>query len=374
MKILVVSVDNIDNYPPVISLCETLVGLGHNVTVLSRNCTELPVELRSNNLLVSVDLGIRPEGRARIVDDIAVESKVKKYCREHVSAFDIVWTTTDYAARACGNTLLGVRHVMQLMELAEYVPLFSRRDMPLHSSVVPELARRAYRVVVPEYNRAFIQQAWWKLKRTPAVLPNKSVLNQSVDYSNSESDIQSQFELEDRRILLYQGVFTVDRDFSQIVSAMDDLGNDYALYLMGIRDSDRARLESLCNGHSNVVLIPFIPAPRHLVYTKHGHIGLLPYKPSYGRESPLNALYCAPNKVWEYSRFGLPMIGSDVPGLTSLFNRERMGVTCDIDNSSAFVDAVLKIDSDYDKYSRRSRAYFESVATAAIVQQILKGE
>lgn len=374
MKILVVSVDNIDKYPPVLSLCEILVRLGHDITVLSRHCEGLPEELKSNSNLKTVDLGTRPVGRARVIDDMVVNSRVKRFCREHALSFDIVWTTTDYSARACGKTLFGTRHVMQLMELAKYVPLFSRRDMPFHSSIVPELARRAYRVVVPEYNRAFIQQAWWKLERTPAVLPNKSVLNRSIDSADLGSDIQRQFESEDRRILLYQGVFTTDRDFSQIVSAMDTLGNDYALYLMGVKDADRARLESLCSGHSNVVLIPFIPAPRHLAYTKYGHIGLLPYKPSYGRASPLNALYCAPNKVWEYSRFGLPMIGSDVPGLTSLFNREGVGVTCDIDNPSAFIDAVQKIDSDYDAYSQRSSMYFESVDTAAIVQQILKGE
>lgn len=374
MKILVVSVDNIDDYPPVISLCETLVRLGHNVTVLSRNCASLPRELQSNNLLETVNLGTRPEGRARNVNDIVTDLKVKRFCREYAHSFDIVWTTTDCAARACGNALFGTRHVMQLMELAEYVPLFTRRDMPLHSSVVPELARRAYRVVVPEYNRAFIQQAWWKLERTPAVLPNKSVPNQSSAHFDNGSEIRDLFESEDRQILLYQGVFTPDRDFSQIVSAMDDLGNDYALYLMGVRDADRERLESLREGRGNVVLVPFVPAPRHLAYTKYGHIGLLPYKPSYGRESPLNALYCAPNKVWEYSKFGLPMVGSDVPGLTSLFNREGIGVTCDIDDSSAFIEAVRIIDSDYDRYSHQSSMYFESVDTAAIVQQILKGE
>lgn len=374
MNILVVSVDDIDNYPPVIALCETLIGIGCNVTVLSRNCKGLPPKLRSSGLLTSVDLGVRPEGKARIVDDAIVESRVRRFCREHAAEYDIVWTTTDYAARACGKTLFGVRHVMQLMELAEYVPFVTRRDIPLHSSIVPELARRAYRVVVPEYNRAFIQQAWWGLERTPAVLPNKSVPGQSDIYFESKSDILDLFESENRKILLYQGVFTVDRDFSQIVSAMDVLGDEYALYLMGVRDADKKRMESLRAGRRNVVLVPFVPAPQHLAYTKYGYIGLLPYKPSYGRESPLNALYCAPNKVWEYSKFGLPMVGSNVPALTSLFDREKLGVTCNIEDPREFVDAVRKVDSDYKTYSRCSGHYFESVDISFIVQQILMGE
>lgn len=374
MRVLVVSVDNIDNYPPVIALCETLIALGHSITVLTRNCSAIPPEILSSDLVDTADLGVRPTGQARIANDILTEAKVRRFCKERARDFDIVWTTSDYAARACGKALFGVRHVMQLMELAEYVPLFSRRDMPFHSTIVPELARRAYRVVVPEYNRAFIQQAWWRVERTPTVLPNKSVPEQNASRLETKPDILNLFASERRKILLYQGAFTVDRDFSQIISAMDSIGDDFALYLMGIRDSDRERLEAIRGGRDNVVLVPFVSAPKHLAYTKYGFIGLLPYKPSYGRESPLNALYCAPNKVWEYSKFGLPMIGSDVPGLTTLFSREGLGVTCNIDNPASFIEAVRRVSSDYESYSRHSRKYFQSVDLASIVQQILEGE
>lgn len=374
MKLLVVCAEKLDEYPPVIALCETLVSLGHSTTVLARNCDSLPVGLASSKLLTCVELGSRPSGVTRIVNDIAAESKIRRFCQEHAREYDIVWTTTDNSARACGKELYGVRHVMQLMELAEYVPLVTKRDMPLHSTIVPKLARRAYRVVVPEYNRAFIQQAWWKLERTPAVLPNKSVPKFSTEDPGQYPNIQNTFSAETRKILLYQGVFTEDRNFTQIIAAMDVLGEEYALYLMGVKDGDRDRMESVRDGRSNVVLIPFVPAPRHLAYTKYGYIGLLPYKPAQGRQSPLNALYCAPNKIWEYSCFGLPMIGSDVPGLASLFSGEGIGVTCDIEDSESFVSSVKRIDADYDTFANRSAHFFKSVDIPSIVQGILEGK
>ena len=45
-------------------------------------------------------------------------------------------------------------------------------------------------------------------------------------------------------------------------------------------------------------------------------IGVLSYFPrsgSIGRT--LNPLYCAPNKIFEYSKYGIPMISNDVPAL-----------------------------------------------------------
>ncbi|WP_165249044.1 glycosyltransferase family 4 protein [Adlercreutzia sp. ZJ141] len=148
------------------------------------------------------------------------------------------------------------------------------------------------------------------------------------------------------------------------------------MYLMGLRDDESGRaLREKIVGSNSIVLVEFVPAPQHLVFTKHAHIGLLPYQPAFaGRQSPLNALYCAPNKIWEYSRFGLPMIGSDVPGLTSVFTQVGLGVTCNINDPGSIVEAVRQIEADYGGYSKRSRAYFDSVNIVEIVRKILKGD
>lgn len=45
----------------------------------------------------------------------------------------------------------------------------------------------------------------------------------------------------------------------------------------------------------------------------------------------LNNIYCAPNKIWEYSRFGLAMVGNDIPGLLFL-NQLNIGCTLNLNN------------------------------------------
>lgn len=244
-------------------------------------------------------------------------------------------------------------------------------DIPIKSEVVEELARRAFHVVVPEFNRAFIQQAWWHIEKTPIVLPNKSLVLPQEGAEKSYPDVLAAFSQEDRRIILYQGVFTKDRDFAGCMQAMDLLGDEWALYLMGVTPEARGRLEEEREERDSVVLIPRIPAPDHLAFTHYGHIGLLPYQPEYGRMSPLNALYCAPNKIWEYSYFRLPMVGSMMPALKTTFDTTGIGVTTDFRDPRCIADSIRAVEADWDKMSARSRAYFDSVDTAKIVDRIL---
>ena len=356
MNILVIHSDSAVEYPPVLSLCRDLLGLGHRVLLVAKGTKGIPSFLTENVNFDSITVGERPKGVSRVAFDFASDAEIKKICKKKLDDFDVVWTTTDVAARACGKLLFEKKHIMQLMELSPRVPLFSMHDMPLRSMVTEELARRAFHVVVPEYNRAFIQQAWWQIEKTPVVLPNKSLVAPDVDAAKRYPDIYEKFNNEKRMIILYQGVFTPDRDFTGCMAAMDLLGEEFALYLMGVREQWEPMLEAQRNGRDNVVLIPCVPAPNHLAFTGFGRIGLLPYAPSYARESPLNALYCAPNKIWEYSYFGLPMVGSQMPALKSAFDAAGMGVTTDFSNPNEIADSIRMIDANWNEISERSKA------------------
>ena len=77
---------------------------------------------------------------------------------------DILWTTTDRTARDLGPVLFKYKHVMQLMELIYDIPYFPRQK--IIQSNIKKYAKKAYKVVVPEYNRAQIINAWWGLEKS----------------------------------------------------------------------------------------------------------------------------------------------------------------------------------------------------------------
>lgn len=69
---------------------------------------------------------------------------------------DLLWTTTDSTVRDLGKLVFKYKHVMQMMELIEDIPLIP--GLPYIQSNLKQYAKKAYKVVVPEYNRAHIQK------------------------------------------------------------------------------------------------------------------------------------------------------------------------------------------------------------------------
>lgn len=373
MRVVVVRIGDISFFPPAISLTSALLDLGCDVTLIANGTKELPERLKNCQALQLVDLGHRGSAANRIMRIRHDPEIVRQYIDRHKSSIDCIWTTTDISARAVGDSAKSFPYVMQLSELVEYVPLFRMGASHLHSHKVIELARLASCVVVPEYNRAHIQQAWWDLPKTPIVLPNKPYPDNISTLEKLPDDIKSTLESDSRKKLLYQGLYTEDRNLEAYAKAIKILGDDYVLYIMGKSlGQGESWYERLSRITDNVVDLGFVPAPNHLAATPYGYIGLLPYKASkYSRNSVLNAVYCAPNKIWEYSRYGLPMIGSDVPGLTYAFHDGGMGITTKND-PEAIAEAVKTIDADYDTYSARSKAYYDSIDVKGIISKILR--
>lgn len=373
MHIVVVRVGAIQNFPPALSLVNALLDLGHDVTLLVDDPENMPDVIAKQSKYESVGLLFKGGHHFKGESTVIAPRKIREYLKNNESSIDLVWLTTDVALRAAGKVVREFRYVVQLSELVESTPLLGGSyDLPIESKFVKYATRQANCVVVPEYNRAHIQRAYWDLKKTPVVLPNKPYPDPEIGKNNDARKAFVDAGLEGKKILMYQGVFYPDRDLSPYVKAVEKLGGDWRLVLLGkgLTPSAHDEVIRLCETSPSTHYLGFVPAPHHLEFTPFGRIGLLPYKAGKNtRFSPLNALYCAPNKIWEYSRFGLPMVGSDVPGLASEFNRNGIGVVAN--TPSEVVNAVERIDSEYEEYSKKSKQFFASVDFKKIVSDIL---
>lgn len=372
MNIVVIRVFSIKTFPPAISLVNALLDLGHHVTLIANDVGALPQPLLNRDQLETIELGQRGSHIQNLSHYYTDRRLIRDFLRSNSSKIDLVWTTTDISARTVGNDLRNYNYVLQLSELTEYVPLLSSKIPFLRDKSVEELAKYASCVVVPEYNRAFIQQAYWDLPELPKVLPNKPYPDTAVLDAKLPAYITEKLESDGRKKLFYQGVYASDRSLESYAEAVDLLGDEYALYIMGKPlDQTVDWFKELSKITNRVVDLGFVPAPSHLAATHYGYIGLLPYVGKrYSYYSVLNALYCAPNKIWEYSRFGLPMIASDVPGLASAFKDGGMGFTVDGTPESIF-KAVKAINANYKCFSKLSLDYYKSVDVKQVVASIL---
>ena len=150
----------------------------------------------------------------------------------------------------------------------------------------------------------------------------------------------------------------------------------YVLYIVGKTYSEEGRnlLDKLQKKYDVIYLGGFNP-PKHLAFVKYAHIGLLPYSPLKSEvTSELNALYCAPNKIWEYAGFGVPMVGSDVLGLKLPFEQWDIGRCCDLNDEASIVKAIEEVDRNHDAMSKNCYKFYDSVDLEKIVSEILEDE
>ena len=75
-------------------------------------------------------------------------------------------------------------------------------------------------------------------------------------------------------------------------------------------------------------------------------IGVILYK-----DTCLNNRFCAPNKLYEFWSYGIPVLGDTLPGLKSVFKDEEQGTLIDMQQPDKIVDAIIKLGA-LDKNSR----------------------
>ena len=264
---------------------------------------------------------------------------------------------------------------MQLMELVQWYPLFGKSTFLKFS--IDKCARKAWKLVVPEINRAYIQKAWWKLDKLPYVLPNKPYQIEPGEIPQSMEGVVNKIKNEKRKIVLFLGAVNHDRDLEPFIEAVKEMGDEYCLYLVGwATESGKKQMDRYLQKYKFIEYLGYFPAPKHLLFVQYAYIGLLPYIPSakLSYRTPLNALYCAPNKIFEYAGYGVPMVGTDVPGLSQPFQQYDIGVCCKELTADSVIEAIRKVEQRHDEISANCKKFYDSVDLDQILEDILYEE
>lgn len=256
-------------------------------------------------------------------------------------AYDLLWVVHEKTLLQFGDVLLGKRYVVSMYELMDHDRRFLDK--------IKEPLRNASEVVVAEYNRACILRVWEGLKRTPTVLPNKPYAHPRTP--NIDNPYVSL--LKDKKIILYQGYIQRSRNIDTLCEACRDFP-EYSVVIMG--GGDKSYIDDLRSKYSNVIHIPFVSPPNHLYITSNAYIGIVKYD-----FVSLNAIFCAPNKTWEYTGFGIPVLAHNIPGLQDSIGRYDAGICCDMDNVDEIKKALALIDANYDKYAANATRFYDSI-------------
>lgn len=371
--ITVVEVKDITLYPPVQNLIKILLDLGYSINLIGTNLDNISEDISSVQNCNLVELGKFQSKLfiSRWIHKIFLFRTVRKKVKYYMRDSEYLWTTSDSSIIAIKKLALNYKNIFQLMELTEYGVMLNGKIKIRFDKI----AQKSWKTVVPEINRAYIQKAWWNLSKPSYVLPNKPY---SLDYGKIDAELEVAINImknENRKIILYLGGLHSDRNFETYAKAISKM-DGYVLYIVGKAFSgDPSVLINKLTNDYGAVYLGFFKPPKHLALVNNAHIGLLPYMTAKTvSTSVLNALYCAPNKIWEYAGFGVPMVGSDVLGLKLPFEQWNIGRCCDLNDEDSIIKAIEEVDKNHDEMSKNCYKFYDSVDLEKIVSEILEDE
>lgn len=352
---------NINASPTVLNIIEMLLANNLDVNCICSSCEE---EARNFFLRQNVslfELGCyKGQGLWNKVSGyLKFRKKVWETIFSNQLQETLLWVARIDTAMAMGKGLVSYHFVLGLHELHDKYPFYQKQ--------ISFYAKQACKVVVPEYNRAIMLKCWHKLATTPSILPNKPyshLRTKGIPISDSTAGEIMKNAVKGRKIILYQGALTKDRDLKPIASAVEKLDNGYCFLVMG--KDNYGKLEELKKVCSKIVHIPWVVPPAHLEVTSHAHIGIAAYD-----FDCLNSVYCAPNKIWEYTGFGIPVLCQDIPGLRYTVGVANAGVCVNIQDENQLLEAFKEISLNYDKYKNNASQFYNSVNLENTMRNII---
>lgn len=370
MKVIVLFLGDLLHCPPAMSLINTLNETGDETVLvcfpddsaqfrsfLAANESVRFVPVKPNSTGSLLRKAFRYFGCRRQVKGI-----LKRECKEN----SLLWVLSNGSLKYLGNYVTKMRYVLHLLELTEQLYLIESK----HLFPFPKkYYLRAKAVVECEYNRAHITKAWWSLPELPFVLQNKPYNRVPVskdtplDFSPEIAKL-FETELKDKKIILYQGNASAERPLDPFIDAVSELPEEYVFVAM---TNGVVPYRGKCD---RFYQIPFVAPPDHLKITARAYIGILSYVPVKNGYSILNALYCAPNKIWEYSQFGVPMLSNDLPALRSHFLEFGDGVALASLDRESVKRAILQIDEKHGEYADNALRFFDTYDFKAEVKRI----
>lgn len=369
-------------YPPIINLINILIDLTHDVIYIgycSDNSTINSLQLKGVSFNQISEDDIESNSFIKFINIILFRHKVKSLIKRISDSNSIIWLLGNQNIWILYELVYRFKSILYLFEFPELVVSLRYR---LISPFINyrEVIQNGLKVICSEYNRSQITKSYFHLDNLPEILPNKPYFKQD-DYLQNKKELIDKLEpyfkrVKGKKMILYQGIFNYpERKLDEYFEAIKLLPEDYILAIMGPEDY---RYEKLKKEHESdrVVFFPFIPPPHHLLVTEIAYIGLLTYfSESKSISSTLNTLYCAPNKIFEYSKFKIPMISNDVPALSLSFDKYRAGIcVAGTFTAKKIVEAIMEIELKYESFQSGSEEFFRSINLKTIVDRMFQDE
>lgn len=371
MSVILVNYLRLNELPPAISILETINVTGgiyislyeeKEYKKLYKNIKFIHVYQKRYEFSGENNFGEKLKYKKLELAQKMARNKIIKYINQNYTEKDYIWFLHESTVLSLGKAISKYkRYFVTLYELDA-----AQNDK---NNKLSYICQHADKIIVPEETRAHIVKAFLNLTNMPYIIHNKPVVvnsSHNIDEETHEAiEKIKAWKTQGIKVYLYSGIFLPERKLDAIISAFTEIPKS-KLVFMGRRSY---YLEQLEKQYPNCFeYIGFFPAPSHLEVIKQADVGILTY---VSQNKSINAIFCAPNKIFEYGEFGLPVIGNDIPGLKYVIEVQNIGCCFAQDNKDEIIRAVCNVTRNYEIYKKNIKKYVDSVDVEEEIRKII---
>jgi glycosyltransferase involved in cell wall biosynthesis len=333
---------DVDRYPPVLHQMRELSELS-SVTVLDRASDDLRgLEMGIANVRrVRVPSSKAPRALRNIAEFLAFSRELDRELDAGSSV--AIGYDPDAAALLLRSThgdaaLKRVVHLHELPDLSTAGKITRRSIRYLVTHL-----RRADLVLVPDRERARMVADAYSLSREPMVVMNCPMTVLEIPDSRLLPLLHER-NLDDVRVIHYQGSVGPDHYLDQIVMSMKSWPSDAIFVIVGGGDNEfTAHLRSLAHSlgvQDRLVLVGRVPYHEVMSYAVGATLGVTLLEPTID-----NQRFCAgaSNKRFEYAALGIAQIANADPGMDEIFGSPGLAELLSVINVETIGEAVVRL-------------------------------
>lgn len=258
------------------------------------------------------------------------------------------------AARACGAKLIYDAH--ELYRDMTNAGSFSWHDWLYRKE--SRLMRGCAAIIACNQDRAEIMHKEYGAPFVPTVIENLPPYREAIT-STYLRDYLATRSLVPKHIVLHQGAMMPGRGIETVIDAVPELIDGATIVFVG--PSDPRYLETLkervkaLGVEDRCVLHPAVDHAKLFPITCSADVGVVTYQPV-----SRNNIYCAPNKLYEYSQAGLPIVGADLPPIRRYLSDTGTGELMDPGDATTIAQAINTLLEDAERYASARRNGLEA--------------
>lgn len=209
-------------------------------------------------------------------------------------------------------------------------------------------------VMAANIERAEIMKDYFSLPELPLVFDNIHRIDDEIDFDKCDKKYGHLFN-KDQFSVIYAGGIAEKRRTFDLMSAVNELGMDYQLIILGnIAPQDKERYDkwmSVTKKHDNISYLGFVSRAEWRYLLMNSHISVSAFS-----QDTVNNKFCASGKLYESIFEYKPILTSTNPPLKRVVADEKVGVSTD-----NFVEGILDCRENYEFYLENVKRYANSI-------------